>query len=165
MNPKTDPPGAADLYDLVRFVAAQASCYRQVLDELRAGQKHSHWMWFIFPQFAGLGFSETSRLYAIRSLAEARAYLRHPLLGARIEECTRIVNSLQGRSARQIFGTIDEIKFGSSMTLFELAAPSTAVFASALEKYFAGKRDARSQELIEIASAAAQPTAGKIERR
>lgn len=151
MNPHTDHP-AADPYDLGRFVAAQAGCYQQVVDELRAGQKRSHWMWFIFPQFAGLGFSETSRLYAIGSLAEARAYLHHPLLGARLAACTAIVNKLQGRSARQIFGVIDEIKFGSSMTLFELAAPSDTIFASALEKYFAGKRDARSQALIRKAA-------------
>lgn len=150
MNPKTQLP-AADPYNLERFVAAQADCYGQVLDELRAGQKRSHWMWFIFPQFAGLGFSATSRLYAIGSLDEARAYLSHPLLGARLAECTTIVNQLQGRSARQIFGVIDEIKFGSSMTLFELAAPSNAVFASALEKYFVGRRDTRSLELIRSA--------------
>lgn len=154
MTPTPDRPDAADPFDLARFVEAQADAYGQVLDELRAGQKQSHWMWFIFPQFAGLGISATAQRYAIRSLAEARAYLRHPLLGARLAECTTIVNGLPKRSAGQIFGAIDEIKFCSSMTLFELVAAPDSVFGSALDKYFAGKRDARSLELIGIAAEA-----------
>ena len=120
--------------------------------ELCAGQKRSHWMWFVFPQFDGLGASATSRRYAIKSLDEARAYLRHPILGPRIVECTIAVNRLEARSARQIFGTPDDLKFCSSMTLFELASGPDSEFASALEKYFSGKRDTQTQKLVRLAS-------------
>ena len=108
-------------YDLDRFLEAQENVYAEALEELRAGRKRSHWMWFIFPQFDGLGVSPTSRHYAIRSLDEARAYLRHPLLGVRLAKCTETVNDLHGLSAREVFGTRDDRKFRSSMTLFELA--------------------------------------------
>ena len=126
MAPSARPaPGEAsprlivdDPYNLARFVAAQAEVYARVRAELGAGEKRSHWMWFIFPQLAGLGRSATARLYAISSLAEARAYLAHPLLGARLRECTRLVNEVTGRSAAQIFGFPDELKFHSCMTLF-----------------------------------------------
>jgi uncharacterized protein (DUF1810 family) len=111
-----------DPYDLQRFVAAQAAVYPEVLAELGAGEKRSHWMWFIFPQLAGLGRSATARRYALSSLAEARAYLAHPLLGARLRECTQLVNEVTGRSAAQIFGFPDELKFHSCMTLFAHAA-------------------------------------------
>lgn len=137
-------------YDLARFVGAQADTYAQARLELRSGQKRSHWMWFIFPQFKGLGASATSLHYAIRSLDEAREYLRHPLLGPRLIECTRIVNQQPGRSAQQIFGSPDDLKFRSSMTLFELVADSPSEFASALEKYYAGARDARTLELVRL---------------
>lgn len=146
-TPATTPP---DPFGLARFLDAQADSYAQVLNELRAGQKLSHWIWFIFPQFAGLGTSVISQRYAIQSLAEAQAYLRHPLLGARLLECTRIVNSLSGRSARQIFGSPDDMKFCSCMTLFELAAGPDSEFSVALGKYFSGQRDARSQELVRL---------------
>lgn len=142
---------ADDPFDLARFVAAQRDCYAQALGELRAGRKTSHWMWFVFPQFDGLGMSAISRRYAIRSLAEAKAYLRHDLLGARLQACTEAVNRLEGRSAQAIFGSPDDLKFRSSMTLFELAAGPASPFAAALEKYFAGERDARTQELVGLA--------------
>lgn len=131
-----------------RFLDAQADIYAQVLDELRTGRKRSHWMWFVFPQFDGLGLSATSRFYAIKSLDEARDYLRHPVLGARLIECTRIVNTVQGRSAHEIFGSPDDTKFRSSMTLFELVAEPDSEFTVALNKYFAGERDKRTLELV-----------------
>jgi uncharacterized protein (DUF1810 family) len=131
-----------DPYNLARFVAAQAAVYAQVCAELGAGEKRSHWMWFIFPQLAGLGRSATARLYAISSLAEARAYLAHPLLGTRLHECTRVVNEVSGRSAAQIFGFPDELKFHSCMTLFAHAAGADdAAFRKALARYFAAAED------------------------
>jgi uncharacterized protein (DUF1810 family) len=137
-----------DPFDLERFLKAQAGVYGAVVDELRSGQKRSHWMWFIFPQFQGLGSSFHSQRYAIKSLAEARAYLEHPVLGPRLRECTRTVNGLEGRSAWEIFGDIDEMKFRSSMTLFELASGAPSEFTTALEKYYAGQRDMRTLELV-----------------
>jgi uncharacterized protein (DUF1810 family) len=139
-------------YDLDRFLEAQEDVYEEALRELRAGRKVSHWMWFIFPQFDGLGMSETSRRYAIGSLDEARAYLRHPVLGARLTECTEAVNDLDGFTALQIFGTPDDRKFRSSMTLFELVSGPESPFASALDKYFSGERDARTIELVRRAA-------------
>jgi uncharacterized protein (DUF1810 family) len=139
-------------HELDRFLRAQKNVYAQALRELRAGRKVSHWMWFIFPQLEGLGVSEMSRRYAIRSLEEAREFLRHPVLGARLSECTEAVNDHDGLSARQIFGTPDDRKFRSSMTLFERVAGADSIFASALEKYFAGERDARTIELLRRAS-------------
>jgi uncharacterized protein (DUF1810 family) len=139
-------------YDLDRFLEAQEDVYAQALQELRAGDKRSHWMWYIFPQFDGLGESAMSRRYAIGSLEEARTYLRHSTLGARLAECTKAVNDLHGLSARQIFGSPDDKKFRSSMTLFELVSGPDSPFASALEKYFSGERDARTIELVRLAS-------------
>lgn len=141
-----------DTYDLVRFLDAQADSYARALGELCAGQKRSHWMWFLFPQFDGLGTSATTRRYAIKTLAEAREYLRHPVLGPRLAECTRVVNQLDGRSAQQIFGHPDEMKFCSSMTLFELASGPDSPFATALDKYFSGQRDTRTRDLVRLAS-------------
>ncbi|MCP5265730.1 MAG: DUF1810 domain-containing protein [Burkholderiaceae bacterium] len=135
------PTGPADPYDLDRFVRAQADCHARVVDELSAGSKRSHWMWFVFPQIAGLGHSGMARRYAIRDLDEARAYLRHPVLGPRLLACTRLVNEVVGRSAREIFGTPDDLKFCSSMTLFEIVAEADAPFAAAIDKYYAGRRD------------------------
>jgi uncharacterized protein (DUF1810 family) len=140
-----------DPFDLARFLKAQAGVYDQVVDELRSGQKCSHWMWYIFPQFAGLGRSEAAAYYAIRSLGEARAYLQHPVLGPRLLECTAIVNRLEGRSASEIFGWPDDIKFRSSMTLFELASGAPSEFTTALEVYFTGQRDTRTLELVRLA--------------
>ena len=137
-------PGTA----LGRFLAAQADTYDGVLRELRAGEKRSHWMWFIFPQLAGLGYSSTARHFAIRDLAEARSYLRHPTLGARLLACTRTVLETEDRSAREIFGTVDELKFRSCMTLFALVAGPESVFQQALDRYFAGQPDRLTLDLL-----------------
>lgn len=140
---------AADRYELSRFLAAQDGIYEDALDELRSGQKRSHWMWFVFPQIDGLGTSPTARRYALRSLGEARAYLEHPVLGARIFECTNVVNELRGRTLLQIFGTPDDLKFCSSMTLFERAAGPASPFAIALDKFCSGARDAATLGLLQ----------------
>lgn len=130
-------------FDLDRFVSAQdrAGTYDHVGAELRRGSKTSHWMWFVFPQIAGLGYSAISQRYAISSLAEAQAYLAHPVLGARLRECAGIVAATVGKSAVQIFGDIDAQKLHSSMTLFHRADPDEAVFAQVLEAYFDGRPD------------------------
>ena len=130
-----------DPFALERFVSAQAGVMARVLDELRAGRKQSHWMWFVFPQIAGLGRSPTAVHYAIASLDEARAFLTHPVLGARLRECTQLVLDMEAKSAHAIFGSPDDLKFHSSMTLFAHAAPSEEIFLQALEKYFAGRPD------------------------
>jgi uncharacterized protein (DUF1810 family) len=130
-----------DPHDLQRFVDAQAPVIDQVREELVQGHKRSHWMWFIFPQIAGLGFSAMAQLYAIASLDEAQAYLRHPLLGPRLEDCTRLVLAISGRTATEILGSPDDMKFRSSMTLFAQAAPDRHIFAEALRKYFDGEPD------------------------
>jgi uncharacterized protein (DUF1810 family) len=137
-------------YNLGRFVAAQdaGGTYERAVAELRQGRKTSHWMWFVFPQIAGLGHSPTSRLYAISSLEEARAYLAHPVLGPRLAECAEIVCGVDGRSAEQIFGRIDAQKLRSSATLFALADPATQVFQRVLDQYFDGVRDPATEELI-----------------
>lgn len=131
----------SDVFDLRRFVEAQAPVYEQVRRELAAGRKTSHWMWFIFPQIRGLGHSPTALLFAIGSIAEASAYLEHPVLGQRLRECTALVNAVEGKSASQIFGSPDDLKFRSSMTLFAAAAPDESTFQQALEKYFGGEPD------------------------
>lgn len=127
--------------DLERFVQAQEGSYARVLAELRAGRKASHWIWFVFPQVWGLGHSPMSQRYAISGEAEARAYLAHPVLGARLEECTRLMLEAPGTSAEAILGGIDAVKFRSSMTLFAAVAPPDSPFARALVKYFAGRAD------------------------
>ncbi|MFC0250270.1 DUF1810 domain-containing protein [Massilia consociata] len=128
-------------FDLERFVQAQEPVYGTVLKELRAGHKRSHWMWFIFPQIAGLGHSEMAQRYAIASGDEAAAYLAHPVLGKRLRECAGIVAGLDGLSAEEIFGHPDELKFRSSMTLFADVAPDEAVFQACIDKYFDGEPD------------------------
>jgi uncharacterized protein (DUF1810 family) len=133
---------------LERFVAAQAPVYDDVVAELRRGRKTSHWMWFIFPQLAGLGRSETSRFYAIRSLDEARAYLAHPVLGARLRECCDLVLGVDAASAEQIFGPVDATKLRSSMTLFHRAAPADPMFRDVLERYFRAEPDPATDALI-----------------
>lgn len=135
-------PSSPDPFDLQRFVDAQAPVIERARAELAAGRKQSHWMWFVFPQFAGLGRSAMSARYAIGGVAEARAYLAHPLLGARLVEFTGLINALEGAAARAIFGSPDDLKFHSCMTLFGHIAPGEAVFARALERYFGGARDA-----------------------
>ena len=130
-----------DPYNLERFLNAQKPVFEQVCAELRNGHKETHWMWFIFPQIYGLGHSSTSAHYAIRSLEEAKAYLNHPTLGARLIECCTLVNAIEGRTIRQIFGYPDDLKFRSSVTLFAQADSRNEVFASALERYFGGELD------------------------
>ena len=138
----------ADPFDLVRFVRAQESMYPQVIAELRDGRKQSHWIWFIFPQMKGLGRSSYSEFYGIRSIEEARAYLQHPLLGPRLEECTVLVLAVRGTPIDLILGPPDDLKFRSSMTLFAQATPENSLFQQALDKYFSGRPDQLTLELL-----------------
>ena len=137
-----------DPHALARFVEAQRDSYAQALSELRAGAKRSHWMWFVFPQVAGLGHSPMARRYAIASLDEARAYLAHPVLGERLRACTDAVNAVAGRTANQVFGAPDDMKFRSSMTLFARADPADARFRAALARYYGGAEDPRTVERL-----------------
>ena len=137
-----------DRVQLQRFVDAQQPVFAAVLSELRAGRKRSHWMWFIFPQVAGLGHSATSKTFAVSSLTEAAAYLAHPTLGPRLRECAALVAGIDGRSVDEIFGHPDDLKFHSSMTLFARAAPGEPIFASCLQKYFGGEPDPQTVELL-----------------
>jgi uncharacterized protein (DUF1810 family) len=137
-----------DPYDLDRFLRAQADVYGQALAELRAGRKRSHWMWFVFPQIDGLGFSPTARRYAIRSRAEGLAYLAHPVLGPRLAESCEAVLALRGRSALQILGSPDDLKLRSCATLFEALAPERTVFGRVLDAYYGGARDAATLRLL-----------------
>ena len=132
---------ASDPFDLQRFVDAQQRVYEDVLNELRAGRKRSHWIWFIFPQVAGLGSSPTAARYAISSLDEARAYLRHALLGPRLHECAQLVNEVQGSSIGEIFGSPDDLKVRSSMTLFAHATADNHDFVQLLQRYYDGEED------------------------
>jgi uncharacterized protein (DUF1810 family) len=140
--------GVADPFNLERFVEAQADVFAQVLAELGAGEKRSHWIWFIFPQMKGLGRSSLAEFYGIGSLAEAEAYLRHPVLGPRLVECTRLVNQVEGRSIREILGYPDDLKFRSSMTLFARTAEENAKFDAALKKYFGGEADPLTEAML-----------------
>ena len=128
-------------FDLQRFVDAQAGVYDNVVDELRSGRKRSHWMWFVFPQLRGLGSSPTAQHFGIESLAEARAYLAHELLGPRLRECVQLVNQIADRSASQIFGWPDDLKLRSSMTLFARATDDDQDFRALLEKFYDGEED------------------------
>jgi len=132
-----------DCYSLSRFLDAQIGIYSQVLRGLRDGQKQSHWMWFVFPQLRGLGSSPTAQKYAIHSIDEANAYLEHPVLGARLRECTQLVNAIQGRPVDGIFSFPDNLKFQSCMTLFAEVSKET-IFIDALNKYFTGERDRKT---------------------
>jgi len=136
------------MYQLERFVAAQEGVYQQAVNELSAGRKRSHWMWFIFPQLAGLGSSAMAQHYAISGLAEARAYLAHPVLGARLRECGALVLAVQGATVHGIFGSPDNMKFHSSMTLFAQAAPDDALFRACLDNYFGGVPDQATLDLL-----------------
>lgn len=139
----------ADPFELQRFVAAQDRVFDDVLAELAAGAKTSHWMWFVFPQLRGLGRSATARHYGIGSRAEALAYWRHPLLGPRLRRCCELLAGLQGTSARQVFGSVDELKLGSCLTLFEaVAGAEEPLFAALLDKYYGGRRDAATLQLL-----------------
>jgi uncharacterized protein (DUF1810 family) len=141
---------APDPFDLARFVAAQnaGGSFDRAVTELRAGRKSSHWIWFVFPQIAGLGRSPISRQYAIRSVAEAKAYLAHPVLGPRLLECAEILTTLSGRTAEDVFGDIDAMKLRSSMTLFRHAAADEPVFSGVLGQYFGGVADSATERLI-----------------
>lgn len=138
-----------DPYDLRRFVVAQENSYGNAIEELRKGRKRSHWMWFVFPQISGLGSSPTARHYAIRSTEEARAYLSHPVLGPRLSECTNILLRLDGLSASDVFGYPDDLKFCSSMTLFDFVSSGSSMFRAAIDKYCSGRLDQKTLQLIE----------------
>jgi uncharacterized protein (DUF1810 family) len=138
-----------DPHNLQRFIAAQDPLYERACAELRAGKKSGHWMWFIFPQLRALGHSPMATLFGIESQAEALAYLEHPVLGARLAECTRLVNLVENRSINQIFGYPDDMKFRSSMTLFASVAGNNQVFGEALRKYFAGEPDRLTVERLQ----------------
>lgn len=137
-----------DAYNLQRFVDAQGPVFAQALAELLAGRKRSHWMWFVFPQIKGLGRSDMAQRYAISGLDEARAYLQHPLLGARLEQCVKAIAPQGDRSARQIFGSPDDMKLHSSMTLFAAAAPDRTIFQEVLDTFFDGAPDALTLEKL-----------------
>ena len=138
-----------DPHDLQRFVEAQDEVIEQVKRELRSGRKRTHWMWFVFPQMAGLGSSRMAQRYAIGSREEAEAYLAHPTLGPRLRECTGLVNAVESRTADEIFGSPDDLKFRSSMTLFDAVADDPEPFETALERYYDGDRDERTLELLD----------------
>lgn len=138
-----------DSFDLQRFVDAQAAVHATALAELERGRKRTHWMWFIFPQLAGLGRSSTAIFYGISGLAEARAYLAHPVLGPRLMACVAAINRLEGRGAHEVFGSPDDLKLRSSLTLFAAAAPDQLAFTRALEKYFDGQPDPRTARMLQ----------------
>ncbi len=137
-----------DPFDLARFLEAQELMYGTALSELKNGRKHSHWMWFVFPQIDGLGSSPTAKRYAIKSTAEAKAYLNHPVLGARLTECTKTLLNIKGLSASDIFGYPDDLKFCSSMTLFEHVTSRDSLFSRALDQYCDGQRDNKTLTII-----------------
>ena len=143
------PVDSADPFDLGRFVAAQDGVYERALAELSSGRKRSHWMWFIFPQIDGLGHSPTARFHAIKSLEEAKAYLAHPVLGQRLEECAETALDIDGRTVSEIFGYPDDVKLRSSMTLFAFIGGAESVYEQVLEKFFNGHRDPLTLRLIE----------------
>jgi len=137
-----------DPYNLDRFLKAQENTYSTALDELRTGRKRSHWIWFIFPQLAGLGQSPTSQFYGITSREEAVAYLRHPILGARLHECLRMLQTLEQTSADQVFGALDAMKFRSSLTLFARADDADPIIEGALYRWFGGRKDEKTLALL-----------------
>ena len=149
MNETVD---SSDPHDLNRFVRAQEGDYVRALSEIRAGQKRSHWMWYIFPQIAGLGFSAVSVRYSIKSLDEAREYLAHPILGPRLIKCFEALLDVKNLSAFEIFGSPDDRKLRSSATLFAIVSPGDSVFHRVLEKYFDGEMDQKTQRLLGIPS-------------
>jgi uncharacterized protein (DUF1810 family) len=149
MPDRNDPQD--DPHDLDRFVRAQRHSYDEALAEIASGRKRSHWMWYVFPQIDGLGFSSMSRRYSIKSLDEARAYLDHPVLGPRLVECAEAALGVEGRSAYEIFGSPDDMKLRSSATLFASVTPADSVFARLLDKFFDGKPDGKTLGLLEAA--------------
>lgn len=139
-----------DLYDLNRFLQAQETDYERALSEIRNGRKRSHWMWYIFPQLDGLGFSQTSKRYSIKSIAEAKAYLNHPVLGPRLIECIEATLSIEGRSAYEIFGSPDDMKLKSCATLFAYVSSPGSVFDRLLDRFFQGDRDRKTLSLLNL---------------
>lgn len=139
---------ADDPHDLTRFVAAQASDYQTALAEIRAGRKQTHWMWYVFPQVDGLGFSSTARHYAIRGRDEARAYLDHPVLGPRLVACAEAALGVPGKSAREIFGSPDDLKLRSSATLFAAISPPGSVFHQLLDRFYGGEPDKKTLDIL-----------------
>jgi uncharacterized protein (DUF1810 family) len=146
-----DTDAAGDPHNLSRFVQAQEDDYAQALSEIKSGRKQSHWMWYIFPQFDGLGFSSTSKRYSIKSVSEAEAYLNHPVLGPRLLEIAEAVLRLEGRSSLEIFGSPDDVKLRSCATLFACVSPAGSVFERLLDKHYQGGRDGTTLRLLGIA--------------
>lgn len=144
-----DPGDTDDPHDLNRFLQAQAGIYERVLSELESGQKRSHWMWYIFPQLSGLGFSATAKRYSIQSTEEAGAYLLHPVLGLRLTECAEAALRIEKRSANEIFGAPDDLKLRSCATLFALVSPEGSVFNQLLLRFFQGDRDRQTLRLLD----------------
>jgi uncharacterized protein (DUF1810 family) len=151
MTSSNDSRSSEDPYDLSRFVQAQENDYEQALSEIRSGRKRTHWMWYIFPQIDGLAFSSTSKHYSIKSVEEAKAYLDHPILGPRLLECAEAVVRVEGRSAREIFGSPDDLKLRSCATLFACVLPAGSVFDRLLRKYYGDGRDGKTLQLLGIA--------------
>jgi uncharacterized protein (DUF1810 family) len=150
MTISSDSRSTDDPYDLNRFVRAQEDDYKHALAEIVSGRKRTHWMWYIFPQIDGLAFSSTSKLYSIKSVEEARAYLDHPILGPRLLECAEAVVRVEDRSATEIFGSPDDLKLRSCATLFACVLPLGSVFARLLGKYYGGERDGKTLHLLGI---------------
>lgn len=148
MANRADARGTEDPYDLGRFVKAQDGDYERALAEITGGRKRSHWMWYIFPQYDGLGFSSTSKLYAIKSIDEAKAYLAHPVLGPRLTKCAEAALGVENRSATAIFGSPDDMKLKSCATLFAHVSPPGSVFERILAEYFQGERDSKTLSLL-----------------
>jgi uncharacterized protein (DUF1810 family) len=148
MDVANEPGGAGDPYNLARFVQAQEEDYEPALSEIRSGRKRSHWMWYMFPQFEGLGSSWTSQRYSVKSVAEAQAYLAHPVLGPRLVECAEAALRVDGLSAHEIFGSPDDMKLRSCATLFASVSPEGSVFHQVIDKYFHGQHDDRTLRLI-----------------
>lgn len=142
------PASSEDPHHLQRFLAAQKSDYARALSEIRSGRKRSHWMWYIFPQLEGLGFSSTARQYSIKSLAEAEAYLKHPILGQRLQEISEAALQIENRTAHEVFGSPDDLKLRSCATLFALVSPPGSVFDRLIEKYFQGEQDSGTLRLL-----------------
>jgi uncharacterized protein (DUF1810 family) len=150
MTTSSDDRNTDDPYNLSRYVRAQQGDYERALSEIKTGQKCSHWMWYIFPQIDGLAFSSTSKLYSIKSIEEARAYLDHPVLGPRLLECAEAAVRVEDRSATEIFGSPDDLKLRSCATLFACVLPSGSVFDSLLGKYYGGRRDSKTLHILGI---------------
>ena len=152
MADTSESAGASDPHNLNRFVQAQVDDYEQALSEIRNGRKQSHWIWYIFPQFDGLWSSSNSKRYSIKSIAEAKAYLAHPVLGPRLRECIEAVLGVEGRSAFEIFGSPDDKKLRSCATLFAFVSPEGSVFERLIGKYYRGERGGKTLRLLELAS-------------